>query len=311
MPRILIAVLAVSCLALTGAASARSGDPASCADFDAWQWAQTVFESNPDAHTTLDPDGDGIACPSLPRNGFAPVLWTDSIPASAEPARIASVTDGDTFDIIVEGTPDTVRMYHINSPELGGENRSQQCGAVEATRYLSFIFALVPNQTVWLEYDETHRDRYDRRLAYVWFELNGDVYMVNEVMARNGWAESETYEPDDNYRDQLNDAEQFSVRHKLGVRELCDTFGVTLEPQVQVQEQQSPSVAKSSTGAVAMPVSRNTGASCEAAYPDVCIPPRSQVGDLDCGDISERRFRVIPPDPHNFDGNHDGVGCES
>ena len=32
--------------------------------------------------------------------------------------------------------------------------------------------------------------------------------------------------------------------------------------------------------------------------------------DLDCPDISYRRFRVLPPDPHRFDGDHDGIGCE-
>lgn len=24
-----------------------------------------------------------------------------------------------------------------------------------------------------------------------------------------------------------------------------------------------------------------------------------------------RRFTVRPPDPHNFDGDHNGIGCES
>ena len=29
-----------------------------------------------------------------------------------------------------------------------------------------------------------------------------------------------------------------------------------------------------------------------------------------CSDIDERRFTVLPPDPHNFDGDHNGIGCE-
>ena len=33
--------------------------------------------------------------------------------------------------------------------------------------------------------------------------------------------------------------------------------------------------------------------------------------DLDCGDIPYRNFRVSPPDPHGFDTDHDGIGCES
>lgn len=32
--------------------------------------------------------------------------------------------------------------------------------------------------------------------------------------------------------------------------------------------------------------------------------------DLDCVDIAYCRFRVLPPDPHGFDGDHDGIGCE-
>jgi micrococcal nuclease len=47
---------------------------------------------------------------------------------------------------------------------------------------------------------------------------------------------------------------------------------------------------------------------CDPSYPDVCIPPSPP--DLDCGDVAPRRFTVLPPDPHRFDGNFDGVGCE-
>jgi hypothetical protein len=47
---------------------------------------------------------------------------------------------------------------------------------------------------------------------------------------------------------------------------------------------------------------------CDPAYPGVCIPPAPP--DLDCGDVSYRRFQVLPPDPHGFDGDADGVGCE-
>jgi hypothetical protein len=26
--------------------------------------------------------------------------------------------------------------------------------------------------------------------------------------------------------------------------------------------------------------------------------------------FDERRFTVLPPDPHNLDGDHNGIGCE-
>jgi hypothetical protein len=55
------------------------------------------------------------------------------------------------------------------------------------------------------------------------------------------------------------------------------------------------------------------GGSCAASYPTVCIPPPPP--DLNCADIPYKSFRVrwdvADPDPHHFDGNRDGVGCES
>jgi micrococcal nuclease len=48
---------------------------------------------------------------------------------------------------------------------------------------------------------------------------------------------------------------------------------------------------------------------CDPAYPDVCIPPPPP--DLNCGDVAPHcRFRVLAPDPHQFDGDGDGLGCE-
>ncbi|MEO0804546.1 MAG: excalibur calcium-binding domain-containing protein [Cyanobacteria bacterium J06642_2] len=32
--------------------------------------------------------------------------------------------------------------------------------------------------------------------------------------------------------------------------------------------------------------------------------------DLDCGEIAHRNFRVVGNDPHRFDRDRDGIGCE-
>jgi len=48
---------------------------------------------------------------------------------------------------------------------------------------------------------------------------------------------------------------------------------------------------------------------CDGSYPDVCIPKAPP--DLDCDDITHRNFRVEGSDPHRFDGDADGIGCES
>jgi hypothetical protein len=57
------------------------------------------------------------------------------------------------------------------------------------------------------------------------------------------------------------------------------------------------------------PRTTQNGQSCDPSYPTVCIPPPPP--DLDCKDIPYRNFKVLPPDPHHFDGDHDGVGCET
>jgi hypothetical protein len=47
----------------------------------------------------------------------------------------------------------------------------------------------------------------------------------------------------------------------------------------------------------------------DSAYPDFCIAPSPP--DLNCPEIPDNDFTVLPPDPHVFDRDADGVGCES
>lgn len=48
---------------------------------------------------------------------------------------------------------------------------------------------------------------------------------------------------------------------------------------------------------------------CDPSYPTVCIPPAPP--DLDCDEIDECMFEVRGTDPHRFDHDHDGLGCET
>jgi hypothetical protein len=47
---------------------------------------------------------------------------------------------------------------------------------------------------------------------------------------------------------------------------------------------------------------------CDPAYPDLCVA--SPPPDLNCPDILDNEFTMLPPDPHGFDRDLDGVGCE-
>ena len=48
---------------------------------------------------------------------------------------------------------------------------------------------------------------------------------------------------------------------------------------------------------------------CDPSYPDVCIQPYPP--DMNCEEIRDTNFRVVGSDPHGFDGDKDGIGCES
>jgi len=48
---------------------------------------------------------------------------------------------------------------------------------------------------------------------------------------------------------------------------------------------------------------------CDSSYPDVCIAPPPP--DLNCDDVPYKNIKVEGNDPHGFDRDADGIGCES
>jgi hypothetical protein len=167
---------------------------------------------------------------------------------------------------------------------------------------------------VYLERDENTRDRYGRELAYVWFEVAGDPYLLNHILINNGWAEDVDY-GDRKYDQQMKDAEEFAERHELGVWGLCGGFGIPLADEPAPEPTQAPAAQAPKQPAEQQPAeqqpaqepSADTGA-CDPNYTP-CVPLVSY--DLDCADIGFS-VTVIGSDPHGFDGNdNDGLGCKS
>ena len=48
---------------------------------------------------------------------------------------------------------------------------------------------------------------------------------------------------------------------------------------------------------------------CDPSYPEVCIA--SPPPDLNCDDVPFKDIQVVGSDPHGFDREGDGIGCES
>lgn len=297
MPRFHLAGLFVCFLLLTGAVPIAAQDEPSCADFNAYEWAQAVFDSDPEEYDALDPDGDGRICPKLPKGGFAPAFWLDEMPGDLEEAQIIRVIDGDTFEVTIEGVSNRVRIYRADTPETQNE---QHCGGEQATEFAEYALSFNDGDSVYLERDANERDRYGRELAYVWFEVDGMPYMLNHILINSGWAEDVDY-GDRKYDDELKDAAAFAERHDLGAWELCDGFRVPLEdvpeavPAVEEPQQHPPTQPEA-------PVTGN----CDPNYTP-CIP--AYPPDLDCGQIGFA-VQVIGSDPHGLDRDNDGSGCE-
>lgn len=200
--------------------------------------------------------------------------WTPAQPLSQ--ALVSRIIDGDTIEVNIGSGRDRVRFIGVDTPEA--TTRVEPYGR-EAT---AFTRRWLDGRRVWLEHDVELRDRYGRRLAYIWLQPPKDrsiqeirTKMFNGILLAEGYAQLLTVPP--------------NVRY-------VDIFR-TLQAEARQQGK----------GLWALTAPPGTGR-CDPSYPDVCIPPPPP--DLDCGDIPYRRFRVLPPDPHRFDGDRDGIGCE-
>jgi micrococcal nuclease len=206
---------------------------------------------------------------------------------------IERVTDGDT----IRCGGERVRLLLIDAPEVdqGPFGRAAQ----------AFLEAILPvGSEARMTYDVERRDRYDRMLAYVY---RPDGRMANHMMARQGFAVPLVVPPNVRHVESIRAAADSARESGLGLwaveafaclpetfRDgLCGTTPIGGEPPLLLH---------------AVSVTRGIG-DCDPSYPDVCIPPPPP--DLDCGDIRHRRFRVQGRDPHRFDGDNDGIGCES
>jgi hypothetical protein len=192
---------------------------------------------------------------------------------------VTHVVDGDTVDV---STGQRVRVIGIDTPERG------ECGYGEATDRMT---ALVGAATVTLvagACDDV--DRYGRILRY----LDGPRGDAGRTLIAEGLAIAR-YDSRDGYGGHPREADYVALDQ--ATPNYCTNLPPTPDP--------APVPA---TAPAAAPSNGGGGGDCEPSYPTVCLP---RGHDVDCGEISARRFEVLAPDPYRLDGNHDGIGCES
>jgi micrococcal nuclease len=219
-----------------------------------------------------------------------------SPPQGMTPATVESVVDGDTVRVRVNGQSESVRMIGIDTPEVVDPNSPVECFGREASEQARRL--LPGGAAILLESDgsQGERDVYGRLLRYVWM---GDGRQVNHEMVAGGYAFEYTYNAPYRYQAQFIAAERAADSGNRGLWSPTTCNG-----------SDSPLPAPPPPAPPA-PAPAPPAGNCHPSYPDVCIPGGP---DLDCPQIPYRRFRVINSplgyDPHGFDGDNDGIGCE-
>lgn len=116
-------------------------------------------------------------------------------------AIVTQIVDGDTIKVDTNGTIQTIRLLHENTPEKG-----EKCYQEAKDR----LKELVENKTIWLERDMQDEDKYDRKLRYIFLTENLDPKnydgFVNLMILREGYASMLIIEPDTKYQPAFEEA---------------------------------------------------------------------------------------------------------
>lgn len=196
--------------------------------------------------------------------------------------KVATVVDGDTLIVhLASGKRERVRLIGVDTPESGN------CFAATATARAR---ALAQGKQVVLIGDPTQatRDRYRRLLAYVWLPRGKDL---GYHLVAGGFAKVYVFSRPFQRLHVYRRAQSTAIQRGRGLWQSC---GPRQPPPPPPPSSPPPP----------------PGGNCDRqSYPTVCIP--AYPPDLDCPDVPYTNFTVRPPDPHGFDGDGDGVGCET
>ncbi|MBG1240573.1 YifB family Mg chelatase-like AAA ATPase [Nostoc sp. NZL] len=238
-----------------------------------------------------------ITIPSLITNkktvvaaAMSAALFLVSMPVLAQSgpitAKIISVGDGDTVTAQFGSKKATIRLACIDAAEM------KQTPWGERSR--DRLKQLLPVGKL-AKFSIKEKDRYGRFVAEI-FVGNSNI---NLVMVQEGQAVvyRQYLKNCPTSQNSLLSAEADAKSKKLG-------FWNQTKPVMPWDFRSQNSKPKPNSSP--KPVSQSSN--CDPSYPDLCIPVGAP--DIDCGEIQYRNFRVVGNDPHGFDGDGDGIGCE-
>ena len=237
-----------------------------------------------------------------------PLIDDKNVAINPNQITIKRIIDGDTIEVqLPTGLRDTVRLIGVDTPETSKSNSADEYEGItdvacldmwgtKATEFTeSYLLEATLNQySVVLESDPLtgQRGYYNRLLAYL---IVNDIDF-NAILIRNGYARVYIEES-------FSTVSEYLLLQKSARDNNLGLWSCRAKPLIKLNEvirrTETPSVSK-----LESPVTE-----CDPSYPNVCIPPYPP--DLDCGEIPYKRFIVLPPDLHRFDGDKNGIGCQS
>jgi micrococcal nuclease len=206
---------------------------------------------------------------------------------------VVDVVDGDTVKVAYRGTTTSVRVIGIDTPETVHPSEPVECGGPEASAAAERLLA---GTRVRLVFDPSQGrvDAYGRLLAYVEIPRVGDFGLA---MIRAGHAAEYTYDEPYARQAEYKAAQVTAQDDRQGVWARC---GGTDTAQPEAGNGRPASDPESA-------VRGGAGSGCASGYTP-CVPPYPP--DLDCADV-DGPVRITGDDPHGFDADGDGFGCDS
>lgn len=201
--------------------------------------------------------------------------------------EVLSVVDGDTIKARVDGEQVTIRIIGMDAPE--SINKNECFGKESSAKGKEFL----NDKWIQIKSDKSqdNKDKYGRLLRYVYFDGGTDF---GKRMIEEGYAYEYTYDEPYNHQNDYKSMQAYSKSKSFGLWSKKTCNGQRVKPTL-------------SPIPISAPTPTPQPSNCDTNY-SPCVPKSSY--DLDCADIG---FSVVVKgsDPHGFDGDGDGYGCES
>lgn len=180
---------------------------------------------------------------------------------------IASIVDGDTIKININGTVETLRLIGIDTPETVDPRKTVQCFGKEASDKAK---ALLSGKKVRIEQDPTQgeRDKYARLLAYVYRD---DGLFYNKYMIEQGYAHEYTYNTPYKYQTEFKVAQKEAQDNQIGFWSPNTCNGDTTKEAIHATSNQSAATSTPTISKSAVKYYTSSYSTSKYYYPESCV----------------------------------------